>query len=120
MSQTENETIQIGDHVTIRRRGKKSTWTANFTQNGAHCRQSLKTSNKKFAQERARRLDLKIADGMFSSRRQKPVVLSLTVAIDEYETFLKSEGRRRKTLTKYTGILRRKFAPFAAAQKVES
>lgn len=120
MSQNDTEAIQIGDHVTIRRRGKKGTWTADFTQNGAHCRQSLKTSNKKFAQERARRLDLEIAEGMFPGRRQKPVFVGLTAGVDEYETYLKSEGRRRKTRTKYRGILGVKFAQFAASLGVDS
>jgi integrase len=115
MSQTDNEAIQIGDHVTIRRRGKKRTWTADFTQDGAHCRQSLKTSNIKFAKERARRLDLEIAEGMFPGRRKKPVKMPLLQAIDEYELFLKSESRQPKTLVKVKGILARKFAPFAAS-----
>lgn len=120
MSQTDNEAIQIGDYVSIQPRGKKGTWTANFTQDGAHRRRSLKTRNKKIAQERARRLDLEIAEGMFPGRRQKPVIVGLTAAIEEYETYLKSEGRRRKTRTKYLGILRGKFAMFAASMGVEN
>lgn len=115
MSKAENEKIQIGDFVTIRRRGKKGMWTADFTQDGAHCRQSLKTSNKKFAQERARRLDLEIAEGMFRGRRKKPVKMAILQAVDEYETFLTSENRQPKTLVKAKGFLARTFAPFAAS-----
>ena len=116
MAENDDESIRVGDHVTIRRRGKKGTWTAEFWQDRDHRRQSLKTRNKKIAQERARGLELQIAEGIFPSRRQKPQVISIIAAIEEYETYLKSEQRRRKTLTKYAGILRRKVATFAAAQ----
>ncbi|MDX1944032.1 MAG: tyrosine-type recombinase/integrase [Pirellulaceae bacterium] len=120
MIDPENDHIRIGDFVTIRPRGKKRTWTAEIWQNGQHRRQSLRTCNVKIAKERARRLDLEIAEGIYPGRQQKPVVISLTAAVEEYETFLKSEGRRRKTLTKYSGILRRKLGPFAAAQGIEN
>lgn len=52
---------------------------------------------------------LKVRMATFESR---VVILE---AIDQYETFLKSESRAPKTLVKTKGILARTFAPFAAS-----
>ena len=113
MNANSDESIRIGDYITIRPRGKKGTWTASYWQDGQHRRQSLQTRNLKIAKERARRLDLEIAEGILPSHKRKVVPISLQQAIDDHESFLKSERRRPKTIVKYKGILARKFAPLS-------
>jgi integrase len=107
------ERVPVGDRVTIYARGKKKTYVADFWADGRHCRQSLKTSNKKEAIKRATKLAAQLDDGAF--RRPAPAV-SVRQAIDDYIAHLTTEGRARKTTVKYTGVLNG-FATFLAAHR---
>src|SRR5687767_4721291 len=113
----EKEVIQIGDHVTIRPRGKKRIWTAEFWLDGRHRRQSLKTRNVKIAKDRARVLDRDIALGVYPATRPKQVAIGLGQAIDDYVDFVRAEGARDKTIVKYEGVLKRKMQPFLEARE---
>jgi integrase len=112
---TNDEPIRIGDYVSIYPRGKKGTYTADYWQNGKHLRQSLRTRNLKIAKERGRRLELQLLEGVDAPARPRIVDKPLSAAVDEYITYLRTEGRRRKTLVKKEGFLKRKFLPFAKA-----
>src|SRR5438105_2505798 len=94
--------IRVGDHVTIYPRGKKKTWCADFWRDGRHCRQSLKTANKKVALQKAMRLELDLAGGTF---HKPPPTVTTRQAVADYLTFLRTEQRAPKTLVKYRGIL---------------
>jgi integrase len=94
--------IRVGEHVTIYPRGKKKLWCADFWRAGKHCRQSLQTANKKVALPRAMQLELDLARGTF---HQPPPPVSVRQAADDYLAFLTTEGRARKTLVKYRGVL---------------
>jgi len=97
----DNNRIRIGDRVTLYQRGKKNTWVADFWRDSQHCRQTLKTSNKKVAIERATKLAASLVDGSY----HRPVP-SVTIAesMDAYVEHLQTEGRARKTIVKYRGI----------------
>lgn len=112
--------IRIGDYVTVYPRGKKGIYTAEFCKDGKHHRQSLKTRNLKFAKERARKLDLLLAEGIYPTHRGRRLKVNLVQAIDDFIKYQKTEGRRRKTVVKQEGVLRRKFAPFAGEKGVVS
>jgi len=95
---TQNHRFHIGDHVTIYPRGKKNTWYADYHHDGRHCRTSLKTSNRKIAEQRARELDVGLHNGQFK-QAAKP-----TAMVDAKELFiadLKASGKARKTIIKY-------------------
>jgi len=94
--------IRVGDHVTIYPRGKKQTWCADFWRDGIHCRQSLKTANKKIALQRALYLEAQLAGGTF---QKAPPAITVRQAVADYLAFLETEQRARKTLVKYRGIL---------------
>lgn len=96
-----NERIRVGDRVVIYPRGKKRTWCADFWRDGQHQRQSLKTSNKKVATERATKLAATLVDGTY--RRPIPAV-TVAETIDTYMAYLRIEGRAPKTMVKYRGI----------------
>jgi integrase len=95
------ERIQVGDRVTIYQRGKKKTWCADFWRDGEHCRQSLKTANKKVAMERATKLAATLVDGTY--HRPAPAA-AIAATVESYIEFLKTEGRAIKTIVKYRGI----------------
>lgn len=111
------EPIQIGDYVSIYPRGKKGTYTADYWQAGKHVRQSLRTRNLKIAKERASRLELQLASGIQPLPPRRIEDKSLESAITDYLTYFRTEGRRRKTLTKNEGFLKRKFLPFATSKQ---
>jgi integrase len=94
--------VRVGDVVTIYQRGKKRTWIADFWLRGQHIRQSLRTSNKKMATERAIKLDAKLVSGTYQA---PPPAIGFLQATDEYLNFLDTERRARKTIVKYRGIL---------------
>jgi integrase len=96
------ERIRVGDRVTIYPRGKKKVWCADYWQDGQHCRQSLKTANKKVALQKAMKLELELAGGSF--HKPAPSIL-FRQACDDYLTFLTTEHRAKTTLVKYRGIL---------------
>jgi hypothetical protein len=103
---------QIGDVVSIFQRGRR--WFANFQLYGKQERPALKTSSKKEARRRAIQLEAEITQGRYRRTAPPP---ALADAIASYEKFLQTEGRAKKTLAKYTMILRR-LLDLAGRQKV--
>ena len=55
--QNQPRRIRVTHHVTIMQRGKKRTWQADFHVNGRHCLQTLKTSNRRIAEQKARDIE---------------------------------------------------------------
>jgi integrase len=108
------ERIRIGYHVTIYPRGKKAIWIADFFRNGQHCRQSLKTANKRIAIARAQKLEAELASGTFE---QPPPALTVAQAVEDYLAYHRTEGRASKTLVKYRGVLTT-LCDFLASQRV--
>lgn len=96
-----NDRVRIGDRVTIYTRGRKKIWCADFWQDGVHRRQSLRTSNKKVATDRATVLASTLVDGSYHP--PLPAV-SIADTVDSYIDCLKTEGRAPKTIVKYRGI----------------
>ena len=96
------ERIRVGDRVTIYPRGKKKVWCADYWQDGQHCRQSLRTANKKVALQKAMKLELALAAGTFNKPAPSTTVRE---ACDAYLSYLTTERRAKKTLVKYRGIL---------------
>src|SRR5438874_13820932 len=94
--------VRVGEHVTMYPRGKKKRWCADFWRDGKHCRQSLGTANKKVALKRAFKLELDLERGTF---HRPPPPVTVRQCVDDYLAFLETEGRARKTLVKYRGIL---------------
>ena len=99
---TDNERVPIGEHVIIYRRGKRGIWTAEFRQDGKHCRQSLKTSNKKIATRRALVFENKLATGTY---RSPAPATTISAAAQQYIEYLRAEGRAPKTIVRYRGEL---------------
>lgn len=106
-----NEPIRIGDRVTIYPRGKKGTFCADFWHNGKHQRQSLKTRNRKIAEQRALKLALDLVEGAFKA---PPPLVTIGEAIKNYLEHLETENRARKTIVRYRGELH-SFRDFLAA-----
>lgn len=109
-----NERIKIGDRVTIFRRGKKGTWTAEFSIDGIHKRQSLKTQNKKIATERATQLAAQVTTGQY---RTPATEILIDAARDQYLDYLAAENRAPKTIVRYRGELTA-FAEFCRGRRV--
>jgi len=95
-------TEKVGDRVSIFRRGK--IWYANYQANGRQVRRSLKTSSKKEARRRAVALESELLQSDEGDRFE-PV--TLRAAIDAYEAYLRTEGRAKRTLVRYHGVLQR-------------
>ena len=113
MNDHQPDRVPVGDRETIYPRGKKKTYVADFWSDGVHRRQSLKTSNKKEAVKRATRLAAQLDEGTF---HRPPPAVSVRQAIDDYLAHLRAEGRARKTVVKYTGVLNA-FAAFLSAHR---
>lgn len=109
-----NDRVRVGDRVTIYSRGKKQIYCADFWQDGAHHRLSLKTRNKKVAIQRAVQLDADLIAGKFKT---PPKPTKIGKAIDAYLDYLTSEGRARKTIVRYRGELDG-FCDFSKSQRV--
>ena len=105
---------RVGDRVTIYTRGKKKIYCADFCLDGKHQRVSLETRNKKIAIQRAVKIDADLATGKYST---PPPPTKIDAAKDVYLAFLKSEGRARRTLVRYKGLLE-VFDKFCAARRV--
>ena len=97
-----HERIPVGDRVVITTRGKKKTYVADFSDRDVHRRISLKTTNKKVAVERATILAGKLLHGGFEPARTDVLLRS---AANDYITFLETEGKARKTIVKYRGVI---------------
>src|SRR4051812_12421650 len=117
ITSTNNERTPVGLRVSISPRGKKRIFVADFHHRGQHRRKSLKTTVKKEAVRRAIELEHQLENGMpVNQSAERPIELTavtITQAVADFSTYLKTEGRRRKTLTKYEGIFRT-FAKYAA------
>jgi integrase len=97
----ESDRVRVGDRVTIYPRGAKKTWVADFWQDGTHKKQSLKTSNKKVAIERATKLAAELIGGTYQA---PPPSVTVKQAADDYIASLETESRARKTVVKYRGV----------------
>ena len=95
---TENNRFPIGDRVVIYQRGQKKTWYADFHENGQHRRKSLRTKNRKVAEQRARKLDTELIDGEY--KPPAPAV-KIADAKDQFIAAMKDAGRKHKTISKY-------------------
>lgn len=93
---------QVGEIVRIFQRGNK--WYVNYQFNGKQRRNSLKTTSKKEAHLRALAIERELVSGTFRTA-QKPPTIEAVVA--QYKTYLETEGRAARTLTKYTKIFDR-------------
>ena len=93
--------IRVGEHVVIYLRGKKRLWCADFWRDGVHCRQSLKTPNKKVALQRALHLEAQLAGGTY---QKPPPAMTIRQAAEDYLGFLETEDRAPRTLVKYKGV----------------
>jgi integrase len=113
MSETP-ERVRVGDHVVIYPRGKKKIYVADFWRDRQHCRQSLKTPNKKLALQRATKIETALATGMYNP---PPAATTVEQAARDYVRHLETEGRAPKTLVKYRGVLKL-FADFVAGSGV--
>lgn len=106
--------IRVGDRVTIYPRGKQKIYVADFWHDGRHKRLSLGTRNLKVATQRAVRLDADLAAGVFKA---PPPPTTIRQAVADYLSFLKIEGRARKTIVRYDGELS-KLRDFLEALRV--
>ena len=101
MTDDESDRVRVGDRVTIYPRGTKKIWVADFWRDGGHKRQSLKTSNKKVAIERATKLAAELIGGTFQA---PPPPVTVQQVVDDYITSLGTENRAHKTVVKYRGV----------------
>ncbi len=90
------------DRVRLVRRGKRKIYHADFHFEGRHCRQSLRTSNRKLATNRAKALNAQLTLGTF---RQPPRRLKISESIEEYLLHTESMGRAVGTLNRYRPVL---------------
>lgn len=107
------ERVAVGDRVVIYPRGRRRTWTAEFSLNGRHTRKSLRTSKKRIALQRATGLAAKLEAGTYAAE----VATTIREATSAYLAYLKTEGRAPKTITRYQGELNR-FGDFAESHGV--
>ncbi|RLS86279.1 MAG: hypothetical protein DWI06_00275 [Planctomycetota bacterium] len=98
-----NDYLSINANLKIIRRGKKGLWCADFNIGNNHKRVSLKTVDQKTAIEMAEKMSLEIAKGDFKAQ---PAKVSLDSGVELYLRMVQSEERSRKTLVKYTQVLK--------------
>lgn len=113
---SQNDRYRVTDTITIVQRGKRDTWVADFKWEGQHRRLSLKTRNRRAAEERARELDGKLHEGQLSPSL-KP--LRIRAAIDAFITAKKTDAHTPLTSQKYKTELT-KFAEYAESKGVEA
>lgn|GEM_PF-790572 len=109
-----NGRIRVTDGLSVVPRGKKKTYVADYWCDGRHCRRSLKTSNKKVAEERAIQLAAELARGTL---RQIPKPLGIREAGEQYGKSLVSDARAPRTLGKYKAAIR-ELASFLEPSRV--
>ncbi len=97
-----NDYLSINDNLKIIRRGKKGLWCADFNIGNNHKRVSLKTVDQKTAIEMAEKMSLEIAKGDFKANHGKVV---LAFGVESYLKMVQSEGRSKKTYSKYKQVL---------------
>jgi site-specific recombinase XerD len=105
---------RVSDRVRIFQRGQ--TWYANFQHNKKQKRVSLKTISKKEARRRALRIDAQLEGGRWETEI-KPAALPEVIA--SYMSFLRAEGRSKKTIVKYEHVYKR-VAELAEERRVIS
>lgn len=108
---TSSAAIRIGDKVTIRPRGRKGTYVAEFSHRGQHCRRTLKTANASVARQRAIQLEADLARGEYATQ---PNQVAIASAVKEYLESKTGEGRKPATISKYTQWLE-SFEQYARA-----
>ena len=92
----------VGDIVSIFQRGRR--WYANFQQGGKQHRKALGTTSKKEARRRAIQLEADVLQGRYQRTLPPPALAS---AVEDYQKFLRTEGRAQRTLAKYAKIFER-------------
>jgi hypothetical protein len=92
----------VGEQVRIFQRS--GWWYVNFQHDGKQLRQALKTRSKKQARRLALKLEAEIMDGCYLRVAPPPPLPSV---IEDYKKFLRTEGRRKQTLTKYDKVFER-------------
>ena len=102
MNNEKNNSELIGDLVRILQRGR--TWYANYQFDGRQCRKSLRTHSKKEARRRALVLEAELIEGRHRPDIQPPPIAAVVAAYLSHAT---TEGRAKKTLTKYRAVLNR-------------
>jgi len=102
MNSKKNNSELIGDLVRIHRRGR--TWYANYQFDGRQCRKSLRTHSKKEARRRALVLEAELIEGRHRPDIKPPLIADV---VDAYLSHSTTEGRAKKTLTKYRAVLNR-------------
>lgn len=115
-----NERTIVGDRVAIYPRGKRGIYQADYHYRGRHRRESLKTSNRKIAIQRATALAAKIYEGTLDEITKpstKTGRKKLWDAITDYRNAKKASGLRPKTIQKYHGTLV-SFSDFATQKGV--
>ena len=100
-----NNRILVGASVYIAPRGKGNIYCAEFSFRGKHCRRSLKTRNVKVARQRALALERTLDGGTETLPTPKSKPIKFDAAIDAFLEHQRLAGCRRKTLTKYRGVL---------------
>ena len=90
----------IGNLVRIFKRGQ--TWYANFQLDGKQHRKSLKTSSKKEARRKALLLEADLLQGQYQPQAKPP---KLAEVVADYMKHVRTEGRAKKTITKYEHVL---------------
>jgi integrase len=116
MNINDQNRTRIGEHVTIYPRGKRRIWTAEYWHNSKHCRKSLKTRTVRIAQQRAVQLDNQLQQGLNPLTESIRKGVSIQKASDDFLAYQTTEGRRRKSITKYKGVFM-KFVAFAQSQR---
>ncbi|WP_020475035.1 site-specific integrase [Zavarzinella formosa] len=97
----EPERTPVGDRATIYPRGKKKIYVADFWRDGKHCLESLKTTNKKTALQRAVTLAADLAVGRHQGAPERA---HFDRAMANYLAQLRTEEKARRTLVKCRGV----------------
>lgn len=100
---TSLQRFQVTGAVSIVPRGKRGIWCADFNHEGKHRRKSLKTRNKRVAEERARELDRELRENELPASLK---AMRIDAAIDAFIEAKKTDGHAHKTLVKYEAELR--------------
>jgi integrase len=105
---------QVGEYVRIYWRGK--VWYANYLAGRKQHRVSLKTTNKKRAEAKARRIDTDLATGKWKPATEPA---SVEAAIAAYTEKLRADDLAAKTMSKYAMLLKR-IAALAADREARN
>lgn len=109
----ENHRILVGARTTIAQRGRRGIWTAEYWKDGKHHRKSLRTTNLRKARQLALELEVSQSGQTADVATQDSTIRDVSCA---YLNWLRTEGRRPKTITKNAG-LHKIFLQFSEDQK---